>query len=133
MDPNITSMDLRRLVFQGRASEELSHDRSGRDKQWPFAKMLAIDPQAPAPAFGGGALGADAPARGSTADRGEVLLPSKSGGSWSIKDVLPGITGHGYEELAGIKDGGMAMGALVSSLRCAIYHMTFCIDNRSIA
>jgi hypothetical protein len=26
-------------------------------------------------------------------------------GSWSIKEVLPAITGHSYDELEGIKDG----------------------------
>jgi hypothetical protein len=41
--------------------------------------------------------------------------PSQQG-SWSIKDVLPAITGHGYEELEGIKDGGMAMEAYVEAI-----------------
>ncbi|HWS61576.1 MAG TPA: DUF2779 domain-containing protein, partial [Steroidobacteraceae bacterium] len=41
--------------------------------------------------------------------------PSQQG-SWSIKEVLPAITGHGYEELEGIKDGGMAMEAYVEAI-----------------
>jgi Domain of unknown function(DUF2779) len=41
--------------------------------------------------------------------------PSQQG-SWSIKEVLPAITGHGYEELEGIKDGGMAMDAYVEAI-----------------
>jgi len=41
--------------------------------------------------------------------------PSQQG-SWSIKEVLPAITGHGYEELGGIKDGGMAMEAYVEAI-----------------
>ncbi|HWS65774.1 MAG TPA: hypothetical protein VN325_23690 [Steroidobacteraceae bacterium] len=30
--------------------------------------------------------------------------------------MLPAITGHGYEELTGIKDGGMAMEAYVEAV-----------------
>jgi hypothetical protein len=30
--------------------------------------------------------------------------------------VLPAITGHGYEELEGIKDGGMAMEAYMEAI-----------------
>jgi hypothetical protein len=41
--------------------------------------------------------------------------PSQQG-SWSIKEVLPAITGRGYEELPGIKDGGMAMEAYVEAI-----------------
>jgi hypothetical protein len=41
--------------------------------------------------------------------------PSQQG-SWSIKEVLPAITGHGYEQLEGIKDGGMAMEAYVEAI-----------------
>jgi hypothetical protein len=41
--------------------------------------------------------------------------PSQKG-SWSIKEVLPAITGHGYEELEGIKDGGMATEANVEAI-----------------
>jgi hypothetical protein len=41
--------------------------------------------------------------------------PSQQG-SWSIKEVLPAITGRGYEELEGIKDGGMAMEAYVEAI-----------------
>jgi hypothetical protein len=41
--------------------------------------------------------------------------PSQQG-SWSIKEVLPAITGHGYDELEGIKDGGMAMEAYVEAI-----------------
>jgi hypothetical protein len=41
--------------------------------------------------------------------------PSQKG-SWGIKEVLPAITGRGYEELEGIKDGGMAMEAYVEAI-----------------
>jgi hypothetical protein len=41
--------------------------------------------------------------------------PSQQG-SWSIKEVLPAITGRGYDELEGIKDGGMAMEAYVEAI-----------------
>jgi hypothetical protein len=41
--------------------------------------------------------------------------PSRQG-SWSIKEVLPAITGRGYEELEGIQDGGMAMEAYVEAI-----------------
>jgi hypothetical protein len=45
--------------------------------------------------------------------------PSQQG-SWSIKQVLPAITGHGYDELDGIRDGGMAMGAYVEAISPSI-------------
>ena len=41
--------------------------------------------------------------------------PSQEG-SWSIKKVLPALTGRGYEELEGIKDGAMAMEAYVEAI-----------------
>jgi hypothetical protein len=41
--------------------------------------------------------------------------PSQQG-SWSIKEVLPAITGRGYEELSGVKDGGMAMEAYIEAI-----------------
>lgn len=41
--------------------------------------------------------------------------PSQEG-SWSIKKVLPALTGRGYEELDGVKDGGMAMEAYLEAL-----------------
>lgn len=37
-------------------------------------------------------------------------------GSWSIKKVLPAVTGRSYEELEGIRDGGMAMEAYVEAV-----------------
>ena len=43
--------------------------------------------------------------------------PSQEG-SWSIKKLLPAITGHGYEALGGIKDGGMVMDAYVEAIKC---------------
>jgi hypothetical protein len=41
--------------------------------------------------------------------------PSQEG-SWSIKKVLPAITGRGYEELDGVRDGGMAMEAYMEAI-----------------
>jgi CRISPR/Cas system-associated exonuclease Cas4 (RecB family) len=41
--------------------------------------------------------------------------PSQEG-SWSIKKVLPALTGRGYEELDGVKDGGMAMEAYLEAI-----------------
>jgi Domain of unknown function(DUF2779) len=41
--------------------------------------------------------------------------PSQEG-SWSIKKVLPAVTGRGYEELDGVKDGGMAMEAYLEAI-----------------
>jgi Domain of unknown function(DUF2779) len=41
--------------------------------------------------------------------------PSQEG-SWSIKKVLPALTGRGYEELEGVKDGGMAMDAYLKAI-----------------
>jgi Domain of unknown function(DUF2779) len=41
--------------------------------------------------------------------------PSQEG-SWSIKELLPAVTGRGYEELEGIKDGGMAMEVYVEAI-----------------
>lgn len=37
-------------------------------------------------------------------------------GSWSIKKVLPALTGRGYEVLDGVKDGGMAMEAYLEAI-----------------
>ena len=44
--------------------------------------------------------------------------PSQEG-SWSIKKVLPALTGRGYEELEGVKDGGMAMEAYIEAMSAA--------------
>jgi Domain of unknown function(DUF2779) len=41
--------------------------------------------------------------------------PSQEG-SWSIKKVLPALTGRGYEELDGVRDGGMAMEAYLEAI-----------------
>lgn len=41
--------------------------------------------------------------------------PSQEG-SWSIKKLLPALTGRGYEELDGVKDGGMAMEAYLEAI-----------------
>jgi hypothetical protein len=41
--------------------------------------------------------------------------PSQQG-SWSVKEMLPAMTGRGYDELEGIKDGGMAMEAYVEAI-----------------
>ena len=41
--------------------------------------------------------------------------PSQEG-SWSIKKVLPALTGRGYEELEGVKDGEMAMEAYLEAI-----------------
>lgn len=41
--------------------------------------------------------------------------PSQEG-SWSIKKLLPALTGRGYDELDGVKDGGMAMQAYLEAI-----------------
>ena len=41
--------------------------------------------------------------------------PSQKG-SWSIKKLLPALTDRGYEELEGVKDGGMAMEAFLEAI-----------------
>ena len=41
--------------------------------------------------------------------------PSQEG-SWSIKKVLPALTGKGYEGLDGVRDGGMAMEAFLEAI-----------------
>jgi hypothetical protein len=41
--------------------------------------------------------------------------PSQEG-SWSIKKVLPALTRRGYEELEGVRDGGMAMEAYLEAI-----------------
>jgi hypothetical protein len=45
--------------------------------------------------------------------------PSQEG-SWSIKKVLPALTGRGYEKLDGVRDGGMAMGAYLEAIELGV-------------